>query len=150
MDVSGCYIRSADRIVGAMGVKDLVIADTPDALLVADKSRIQDGKQILSQLKVRGHEAHKLHRTVHRPRGIHRAGEGPGFNREPRRDRGLPGAVSLGALLVEATRKVSHLARIKSWFDRGGSCPKKRTHHEGSSFAVERWESAYRRNRNSR
>lgn len=80
VDVSGCYIRSADRIVGAVGVKDLVIVDTPDALLVTDKSRVQDVKQVFSQLKARGHEAHKLHRTVHRPWGTYTVlEEGPGF-----------------------------------------------------------------------
>jgi mannose-1-phosphate guanylyltransferase len=55
--------------VGAVGVHDLIIVDTPDALLVADKARAQDVKHLYSQLKASGHEAHKLHRTVHRPWG---------------------------------------------------------------------------------
>ena len=80
VDVSGCYIRSADRIVGAVGLKNLVIVDTADALLVADKSRAQDVKQVFAQLKAQGHEAHKLHRTVHRPWGTYTVlEEGPGF-----------------------------------------------------------------------
>jgi mannose-1-phosphate guanylyltransferase / mannose-6-phosphate isomerase len=79
-DVSGCYIRSADRVVGAVGVENLVIIDTPDALLVANKSRAQDVKHIYAQLKAEGHDAHKLHRTVHRPWGTYTVlEEGPGF-----------------------------------------------------------------------
>jgi mannose-1-phosphate guanylyltransferase len=68
-DVTNCYIRSDERLVGAVGVRDLVIVDTPDALLVADKARAQEVKHLYSQLKASGHEAYKLHRTVHRPWG---------------------------------------------------------------------------------
>lgn len=79
-DVTGCYIRSADRIVGAVDIHDLVIVDTPDALLVASKARAQDVRHIYAQLKAEGHEAHKLHRTVHRPWGTYTVlEEGPGF-----------------------------------------------------------------------
>lgn len=70
-DVTNCYIRSQERLVGAIGVENLFIIDTPDALLVADKSRAQDVKNIYAQLKTEGHEAHKLHRTVHRPWGAY-------------------------------------------------------------------------------
>jgi mannose-1-phosphate guanylyltransferase/mannose-6-phosphate isomerase len=66
--------------VGAVGLRNLVIIDTPDALLVADKARAQDVKHIYAQLKAEGHEAHKLHRTVHRPWGTYTVlEEGPGF-----------------------------------------------------------------------
>ncbi len=78
-DVSNCYIR-AERLVGAVGVEGLVIIDTPDALLVASKSHAQDVKHIYGRLKQQGHEAHKLHRTVHRPWGTYTVlEEGPGF-----------------------------------------------------------------------
>ncbi len=79
-EVSGCYIRSADRVVGAVGIDDLVIVDTPDALLVAHKDRAQDVRNIYGQLRAQGHEAHRLHRTVHRPWGTYTViEEGPGF-----------------------------------------------------------------------
>jgi mannose-1-phosphate guanylyltransferase len=79
-DVHDCYIRGADRLVGAVGVEGLVIVDTPDALLVADRSRAQDVKHVYAQLKACGHEAHRLHRTVHRPWGTYTVlEEGPGF-----------------------------------------------------------------------
>jgi mannose-1-phosphate guanylyltransferase len=78
--VSGCYIRSSKRVVGAVGVENLVIIDTPDALLVAARDRVQDVRQVYMQLKAKGHEAHKLHRTVHRPWGTYTVlEEGPGF-----------------------------------------------------------------------
>lgn len=68
-DTANCYIRGKDRLIAAVGIDNLFIIDTPDALLVADKTRAQDVKAIYSQLKKQGHEAHKLHRTVHRPWG---------------------------------------------------------------------------------
>lgn len=70
-DVNNCYIKSNERMVGAVGVSNLLIIDTPDALLVADCSRAQDVKHIYASLKSQGHEAYKLHRTVHRPWGTY-------------------------------------------------------------------------------
>jgi mannose-1-phosphate guanylyltransferase len=79
-DVTGCYVRSEGRLVGAVGVANLLIIDTPDALLVADRSRAQDVKHLYAQLKERKHEAYKLHRTVHRPWGTYTVlEEGNGF-----------------------------------------------------------------------
>lgn len=79
-DTSDCYIQSSGRLVGAVGVRDLIIIDTPDAVLVANRHRSQDVKQIYAQLKAQGHEAHKLHRTVHRPWGTYTVlEEGEGF-----------------------------------------------------------------------
>jgi mannose-1-phosphate guanylyltransferase len=70
-DVSNCYIQSNKRVVGAVGIHNLVIVDTPDALLVADKSRAQDVKHLYTQLKAQGHEAHKHHLTMYRPWGAY-------------------------------------------------------------------------------
>ncbi len=70
-EASNCYIQSADRLVAAVGVKDLVIIDTPDALLVADRNSSQNVKHIFAKLKAEGHEAHRLHSTVHRPWGTY-------------------------------------------------------------------------------
>jgi mannose-1-phosphate guanylyltransferase len=79
-EASGCFIRSEARVVGAVGVEDLVIVDTADALLVARKDRSQDVRKVYAQLEARGHEAHRLHRTVHRPWGTYTViEEGPGF-----------------------------------------------------------------------
>jgi len=68
-DSTNCYVRSHERLVSAVGVHDLVIVDTPDALLVADRNNVQDVKRIVDQLRADDHDAHKLHRTVHRPWG---------------------------------------------------------------------------------
>ena len=70
-NTSGCYIQSEDRVVSAIGVKDLVIIDTPDALLVVDKTQTQDVRQTVSQLKQKQHDAYKLHRQVYRPWGTY-------------------------------------------------------------------------------
>lgn len=80
VDSRNCTIKSEDRMVGVVGVENLVIVDTPDALLVADKRRAQEVKRIYAQLKTQGHEAHKMHRTVHRPWGTYTVlEEGPHF-----------------------------------------------------------------------
>lgn len=68
-DVTNCTITSDTRLIGAIGLENILIVDTPDALLVADQSRAQDVKHIYTQLKKQDHEVHKIHRTVHRPWG---------------------------------------------------------------------------------
>ncbi len=79
-EVHNCFIQSRQRIVGAVGVENLVIIDTPDAILVADKARTQDVKHLYSHLKTQGHEAYRLHRTVTRPWGTYTVlEEGPHF-----------------------------------------------------------------------
>ena len=77
---SNNYIHSSHRVVGVVGVKDLLIIDTPDALLVADKNHAQDVKHIYNHLKAQDHDTHRLHRTVVRPWGTYTTlEEGPGF-----------------------------------------------------------------------
>ena len=79
-DVSNCYIQSNQRIVGAIGINNLIIIDTPDAVLVADRNRVQDVKLLYTRLKAQGHETHRLHTTVHRPWGTYTVlEEGPHF-----------------------------------------------------------------------
>lgn len=70
-DVVNCYIKSNERIVGAIGIDNLLIIDTPDALLVADRNRTQEVKHLYASLKAVGHEVHKLHRVVYRPWGLY-------------------------------------------------------------------------------
>lgn len=75
-----CIVRSDGRLVGLVGVDDLIVIDTPDAVLVANKSCAQDVKHLYADLKAAGHDAHKLHRTVHRPWGTYTVlEEGEGF-----------------------------------------------------------------------
>jgi len=76
----GTYVHSTDRIVATVGVENLVIVDTPDAVLVAHRDHLQRVKDVVGELKARGHEAYKLHRTVARPWGAYTTlEEGPGF-----------------------------------------------------------------------
>jgi mannose-1-phosphate guanylyltransferase/mannose-6-phosphate isomerase len=70
-DVRNCYIQSNKRVIGAVGIDNLIIVDTPDALLIADKSRAQDVKHLYAALKARGDQAHKHHLTAHRPWGTY-------------------------------------------------------------------------------
>ena len=90
-DVNNCYIQSNQRMVGAVGVSNLIIVDTPDALLVVDRSRAQDVKHVYASLKAQGHDAHKLHRTVHRPWGTYTVLE-EGLNFKIKRIEVKPGA----------------------------------------------------------
>jgi len=64
-----CFIQSKDRLVAAVGVNNLVIVDTGDAVLVADREHAQDVKEVVSQLVDLEHDAVDHHRTVYRPWG---------------------------------------------------------------------------------
>jgi mannose-1-phosphate guanylyltransferase len=70
-DSFDCYVQSNERVVSAVGVKNLIIIDTADALLVVDRSRVQDVKQIVNRLKAKAHDTYKTHRMVHRPWGTY-------------------------------------------------------------------------------
>jgi len=80
IDANHCFIQSGHRIVAAVGVEDLLIVDTPDALLVAERGRAQDVKTVVRKLKLSAHETVRHHRTVHRPWGTFTVlEEGPRF-----------------------------------------------------------------------
>lgn len=69
VDSHNCYLRSDERLIAAVGVDDLLIIDTPDALLVAHRDRAQEVKRVAVELKRQNHPLYRLHRTVHRPWG---------------------------------------------------------------------------------
>jgi mannose-1-phosphate guanylyltransferase/mannose-6-phosphate isomerase len=62
-------VHATSRLVSLVGVSDLVVVETPDAVLVASKANSQDVKHIVSQLTAQKREEHNLHRKVHRPWG---------------------------------------------------------------------------------
>ena len=66
-----CFIRSESRLIAAVGVQDLVIVETADAVLVMDKNNAQDVKKIVKRIKAEGREEHMYHTTVHRPWGTY-------------------------------------------------------------------------------
>ncbi|MBL4647416.1 MAG: mannose-1-phosphate guanylyltransferase/mannose-6-phosphate isomerase [Gammaproteobacteria bacterium] len=68
-NVSNSYIRSNHRLVAAIGVNNLIIVDTDDALLVMDKNASQEVKIIVNQLKHDKRSEADIHQTVYRPWG---------------------------------------------------------------------------------
>jgi mannose-1-phosphate guanylyltransferase/mannose-6-phosphate isomerase len=62
-------VHANSRLVSLVGVDNLVVIETPDAILVANRSRSQDVKHIVAQLQTTNREEHTLHRKVHRPWG---------------------------------------------------------------------------------
>lgn len=68
----GCtdsLLLSSSRFVAGVGLDNVVVVETPDAVLVADKRRTQDVKQVVAQLAQAGHALARTHRKVHRPWG---------------------------------------------------------------------------------
>lgn len=68
-DSCNSLVHASSRLVALAGVENLVVIETADAVLVADRSRCQDVKQIVSLLNQQSREEHTLHRKVHRPWG---------------------------------------------------------------------------------
>ena len=63
------FVHAESRLVATVGIKDLVIVETHDAVLVADKAQAQEVKQIVEQLKGEQREEENFHRIVYRPWG---------------------------------------------------------------------------------
>jgi len=79
-DCQGSYLHSESRLVAAVGLKDHVVVETKDAVLVAPKTRVQDVKKLVARLKEQGRYEHSLHREVFRPWGSYDSLEsGPRF-----------------------------------------------------------------------
>jgi mannose-1-phosphate guanylyltransferase/mannose-6-phosphate isomerase len=69
VDADDCYVEAGDRIVAAVGVRELVIVDAGDAVLVADRGRTQEVRAVVERLREQSHPAAVHHRTVMRPWG---------------------------------------------------------------------------------
>ena len=69
LDTKNSLIRAEDKLVALVGIDNLVVISTKDAILVAQKDRVQDAKIIASELKNAGRPEWNLHREVHRPWG---------------------------------------------------------------------------------
>lgn len=63
------YLRAESRLIAAVGLKDHIVVETADSVLVAPRSRVQDVKQIVSQLQQKARSEASEHRQVHRPWG---------------------------------------------------------------------------------
>ncbi|MHA7879512.1 MAG: mannose-1-phosphate guanylyltransferase/mannose-6-phosphate isomerase [Saccharospirillum sp.] len=66
---SGNYVMAESTLVATVGVENLVVVQTKDAVLVANKDQVQDVKAIVTELKAQGRSEHRLHREVYRPWG---------------------------------------------------------------------------------
>jgi len=70
IDSHNCFVRGTERrLVAALGLEDIVIVDTPDAVLVAPRARVQDVKRVVDKIKSDGRQEHMFHRKVYRPWG---------------------------------------------------------------------------------
>ena len=68
-DSNNTLVHATSRLVGVVGLSNVVVVETPDAVLVADRDRSQDVKLIVNQLQASGRTEQTLHRQVHRPWG---------------------------------------------------------------------------------
>jgi mannose-1-phosphate guanylyltransferase len=80
VDTENSVVHAENRLVAAVGIKDLVIVETHDAVLVADKNKAHEVKQIVERLKLEQREEENYHRIVYRPWGsFDSVDEGPGY-----------------------------------------------------------------------
>ncbi|MBL8314150.1 MAG: mannose-1-phosphate guanylyltransferase/mannose-6-phosphate isomerase [Rubrivivax sp.] len=68
-DSRNVLVHATSRLVGAVGLRDVIVVETPDAVLVASREKSQDVKNIVAQLGREQRGEHALHRKVHRPWG---------------------------------------------------------------------------------
>jgi mannose-1-phosphate guanylyltransferase / mannose-6-phosphate isomerase len=79
-DSSNSLVHASSRLVSLVGVKDVVVVETADAVLVADRAHSQDVKTIVAALESQGRAEKNLHRKVHRPWGWYDSiDQGPRF-----------------------------------------------------------------------
>jgi mannose-1-phosphate guanylyltransferase/mannose-6-phosphate isomerase len=70
IDSHNCFVRGTERrLVAALGLHDMVVVDTPDAVMIAPRARVQDVKQLVERIKADGRQEHLFHRKVYRPWG---------------------------------------------------------------------------------
>ena len=66
---TNCLLHSQHKLIATLGIDDLVVVDTADAILVANKNKVQDIKSIVEQLKTEQRSEVSLQREVYRPWG---------------------------------------------------------------------------------
>jgi mannose-1-phosphate guanylyltransferase/mannose-6-phosphate isomerase len=95
VDTKNSYVLAQDRLVGTVGVEDLVIVETSDAVMVASKDRVQDVRRVVDELKAQERDEYLTHREVFRPWGSYEA-VGTGDRYQVKRIKVKPGeALSL-------------------------------------------------------
>lgn len=69
VDTKNCLLHSEGRLVATVGLEDVIVVETDDAILVADKEKVQDVKKVAEHLKQNDRSESKAHRKVYRPWG---------------------------------------------------------------------------------
>jgi mannose-1-phosphate guanylyltransferase/mannose-1-phosphate guanylyltransferase/mannose-6-phosphate isomerase len=69
VDTRNSFIHAQSKLVAVIGVNDLVVVETDDAVMISSKERVQEVKQIVGQLKVLGRSEADIHRKAYRPWG---------------------------------------------------------------------------------
>lgn len=129
-DASDSYLYSQHRLIGAVGVKDLVVVETKDAVLVAHKDKVQQVKGIVAQLKKQNRSEYLQHREIFRPWGSHDTiAEGQRY--QVKHVIVLPGQV---------TAKQIHFHRTEHWVVVSGTA---KVHLEDKTYLVSENESTY-------
>lgn len=130
IDSQDCYFQSSSKVVAAIGVRDLIVVDTPDALLISHKDSVQRVKEVVSELKAMSHAAVRHHQTVPRPWGTYTVlEEGAGFK--------------IKRLVVRPGASISlqrHRHRSEHWVVVSGQAV---VRNEGAETVVERNESTF-------
>lgn len=79
-DTENSYVRGHKKLITAIGIKDMVVVETDDAILIAHRDRTQDVKDVVRKLKEQSRHQTDHHRKVHRPWGWYDSVEsGPNF-----------------------------------------------------------------------
>ena len=104
-DTQNTFIVTSDRLVATLGVEDLVVVDTTDALLVAHRDRAQDVKAVVAEIREHGYSQYECHREVYRPWGQYDS-IGQGAKYQVKRIRVKPG----GRLSLQV-----HQQRAEHW-----------------------------------
>ena len=71
VETENSFLHSGSRLIATVGVSDLVVVETPDAVMIASKNRVQEVKQIVEQLTKLNRSEAEIHRKVYRPWGYY-------------------------------------------------------------------------------
>ena len=123
-------IFSGERVVATIGLKDMVVVDTPDATLVTPKEKVQEVRKVVEVLRRNHREEHLLHKTVERPWGSYTVLEkGSGYK--------------IKRIVLKPQARLSlqlHKKRSEHWVVVEGTA---RVTREGETFLVQRNEGTY-------
>lgn len=70
-DCKNSMLYSSQRLIAGVGLDNILLVETADAILVCDKNKTQEVKEVYEQLKEMKNEAHRVHTTVYRPWGYY-------------------------------------------------------------------------------